>query len=181
MRRRRSGIAWRVRLILRLPHRKLQYSLEIRMGFESLSLRFNSRQPRKARKTRKKITHMEIIYKDESYAIMGACFEVYKELGSGFVEPVYQECLEIEFAQRGIPFIAQEELAIKYKSYPLKAKFKPDFRCYEKIILEIKAVSSLIDEHRAQVHNYLNAAGCRLGLLVNFGGYPVVEYERIVY
>lgn len=121
-----------------------------------------------------------IIHKLESFEIMGACFEVYKEKGSGFVEPVYQECLEIELGLRGIPFQAQPELVLTYKNRPLKGKFKPDFICYGKVVLEIKAVSGLTDEHRAQVQNYLRATGLKLGLLVNFGHYPKVEYERIV-
>jgi GxxExxY protein len=120
-----------------------------------------------------------IIYKAESFEIMGACFEVYKEKGSGFVEAVYQECLEIELGLRTIPFKAQQELGLTYKGRLLKSKFKPDFICYDKIVLEIKAVSGLTDEHRAQVQNYLRATGLKLGLLVNFGHYPKVEYERI--
>lgn len=122
----------------------------------------------------------EIIYKDESYAIMGACFEVYKEMGCGFLEPVYQECLEKELMIRKLPFHPQMELNLRYKMEPLNQKYKPDFICYEKIILEIKALKALNDEHRAQVHNYLKATGYKLGLLVNFGHFPKVEYERIV-
>jgi GxxExxY protein len=121
-----------------------------------------------------------IIYKEESYRIMGACFEVYKEKGCGFVEPVYQECLEMELGLQGILFQPQVGLALAYKGRPLKQKYVPDFICFEKIILEIKAVSQLNDEHRAQVHNYLRATGHKLGLLVNFGHYPGVEHERIV-
>jgi GxxExxY protein len=122
----------------------------------------------------------EIIYKDESYKIMGACFEVYKEMGCGFLEAVYQECLEIELASQGIVFRPQAELALHYKGKTLKQLYVPDFICWEKIILEIKAVKELAPEHRAQVHNYLHATGHKLGLLVNFGHYPKVEYERIV-
>jgi len=121
----------------------------------------------------------EIIYKDESYEIMGACFEVYKEMGCGFLEPVYQECLELELQHRAIPFLAQRELMLNYKGQTLEQKYKPDFLCHEKIIIEIKAVKDLSDEHRAQVHNYLKATGLRLGLLINFGHYPKIEYERI--
>ena len=121
-----------------------------------------------------------IIYKEESYGIMGACFEVYKEKGCGFLEPVYQECLEMELGLQGILFQPQVGLALAYKGRPLKQKYVPDFICFEKIILEIKAVSQLNDEHRAQVHNYLRATGYKLGLLVNFGHYPGVEHERIV-
>ena len=123
---------------------------------------------------------MSIVYKDESYAIMGACFEVYREIGCGFLEPVYQECLEIELEIQEMPFKPRQELVLTYKNKQLKQKYVPDFLCYDKIVLEIKAVEKLIDKHRAQVHNYLKATGYKLGLLVNFGGYPKVEYERIV-
>jgi GxxExxY protein len=123
---------------------------------------------------------MELLYKDESYAIIGACFEVYKEKGNGFVEPVYQECLELEFGFQKIPFSPQSTLRLNYKGVELKQRYIPDFLCYDKIILEIKAVKQLTDEHRAQVLNYLKATGLRLGLLVNFGHYPKVEYERII-
>lgn len=120
-----------------------------------------------------------IIYKLESYEIVGACFEVYKEKGSGFLEAVYQECLEIELSERKIPLKVQPELSLTYKGRPLKSKFKPDFICYDKIVLELKAVTVLADEHRAQVQNYLRATKMKLGLLVNFSHYPKLEYERI--
>lgn len=123
---------------------------------------------------------MNLLFKDESYQIMGACFEVYKQKGCGFVEPVYQECLELELAMQKIPFAAQLELKLEYKGRPLKQTYKPDFVCFGEIIVEIKAVSKLTDEHRAQVHNYLKATGHQLGLLVNFGHFPKVEWERIV-
>ena len=123
---------------------------------------------------------MEIVYKDESYRIVGACFEVYNEKGCGFLEAVYQECLEIEFEMQNIPFAAQQDLALDYKGRPLRQRYTPDFICYDKIIVELKAVSELKDEHRAQVHNYLKATGMKLGLLVNFGHHPKLEYERIV-
>lgn len=122
----------------------------------------------------------EILYRDESYAIMGACFEVYKDKGCGFVEAVYQECLEIEFEMRGLPAVPQPRLNLSYKGHPLRQTFVPDFICFAKIVLELKAASALTDEHRAQVHNQLPATGHRLGLLVNFGHYPQLEYERIV-
>jgi GxxExxY protein len=104
-----------------------------------------------------------VIYKEESYRIMGACFEVYKEKGCGFLEAVYQECLELEFGLQGFLFQPQVGLALAYKGRPLKQKYVPDFVCFGKIILEIKAVSQLNDEHRAKVHNYLRATGYRLG------------------
>jgi GxxExxY protein len=120
-----------------------------------------------------------IIHKLESFEIMGACFEVYKENGCGFVESVYQECLEFEFSDRKISFRAQPELALAYKGRPLKSKFKPDFICFDKILVELKAVTALMDEHRAQVQNYLRITKLKLALLVNFGHFPKLEYERI--
>lgn len=123
----------------------------------------------------------EIIYKDESFKIIGACFQVYNEMGHGFLEGIYQECLELEFEYSKIPFIAQKELTIKYRDIDLKKTFKPDFICYEKMILEIKSVSVLIDEHRSQILNYLNATGYKLGLLINFGNSAKLEYERFIH
>ena len=121
----------------------------------------------------------EIIYKEESYKIIGACFEVYNEKGCGFLEPVYQECLGIEFEHQKIPFGSQAELELWYRDRKLKQSYKADFVCHGKIIVEIKAVSQLVNEHRAQLLNYLNASGFHLGLLVNFGHHPQLEYERI--
>lgn len=121
-----------------------------------------------------------LIYKEECFQVIGACFEVYNEKGCGFTEPIYQECLEIELGLRGIPFLAQASLPLTYKQRPLRQRFQPDFICLDKIILEIKAVSALVDEHRSQVLNYLNATGFRLGLLVNFGHHGRLEWERIV-
>ena len=123
---------------------------------------------------------MEILYREESYAIMGACFEVYKEKGCGFLEGVYQECLAIEFELQQIPFVAQCPLTLSYKGRPLQLKYLPDFICFDTIILEIKAVSHLDDIHRAQIHNYLKSTGHKLGLLVNFGHHPLLEHERII-
>jgi len=122
----------------------------------------------------------EILYKQESYKIVGACFEVYKEKGCGFVEPVYQECMEIELRLQGIPFVAQKPLALEYKNCPLRSIYQPDFLCYDKIVLELKACKEISDEHRAQVLNYLKATRMRLGLLVNLGHYPKIQIERIV-
>ena len=122
----------------------------------------------------------ELIYKDESYRIIGACFEVYKEKGCGFLEAVYQECLEMELGFQSIPFRAQMPIALAYKGQPLKQRYVADAICFDKILVELKAVSALADEHRAQVINYLHATGHRLGLLVNFGHHPKLEWERIV-
>jgi GxxExxY protein len=123
---------------------------------------------------------MELVLKNECYAIVGACFEVYKEKGCGFLETVYQECLELEFGFQNIPATNQALLSLFYKDHLLKQKYIPDFICFDKVILEIKAVKSLTDEHRAQVHNYLKATGYKLGILANFGHYPQLEWERIV-
>lgn len=122
----------------------------------------------------------EIIYKEEAYKFIGACFEVYKTKGCGFTEPLYQECLQIELGLQGIPFVAQPQLQLEYKGSLLTQFFKPDFICYEKIIIEIKALDRLVNVHRAQTLNYLNATGYELALLVNFGGFPKLDYERIV-
>jgi GxxExxY protein len=121
-----------------------------------------------------------IVFKEESYGIIGACFEVYNELGSGFLEGVYQESLALEFRSRAIPFAAKRELELSYKGQILESTYQPDFICYDAIIVELKSASGLVDRHRAQVHNYLKATGYRLGLLVNFGGEPQLQYERIV-
>ncbi len=123
---------------------------------------------------------MELLFKDECYRIMGACFEVYKEKGCGFLEAVYQECLEIEFDLQGIPNQPHPPLTLTYKGRTLVQTYIPDFIGFGQIVVEIKAVSELCDEHRAQLHNYLKATGHHLGLLVNFGHYPKVEWERIV-
>ena len=121
----------------------------------------------------------DIIFKEESYKLNGAFFEVYKEKGCGFLEDVYQECLEIEFEMQGIESVAQYPLKLEYKGRPLRKKYIPDFICFGTIIVEIKAVKEITDEHRAQIQNYLKATGYRLGLLVNFGHYPKVQIERI--
>ncbi len=121
----------------------------------------------------------ELIYPDESYKIMGACFEVYTDKGCGFLEPVYQECMEIEFGLQTIPVHPQMSQPLTYKGVSLKQNYRPDFVCFDKIILELKAVEKLADEHVAQVLNYLNATGYELGLLANFGHYPKLEYRRI--
>ena len=123
---------------------------------------------------------VEILFKEESYSIIGACFNVYKDKGCGFLEPVYHECCEIEFAFQKIPFLSQTELELTYRGQILRQRYKPDFICFQKIIVELKAVSALADEHRAQLLNYLNATKMKLGLLVNFGHHPKLEFERIV-
>ena len=121
----------------------------------------------------------ELIYKDESYKIIGACFEVYKLKGIGYTEHVYQECLAYEIEIQGVPFVSQPELEIEYKGRILKQTFKPDFICFGKIVIELKALEKLVDPHSAQVLNYLNATGFDLGLLVNFGHFPRLESNEL--
>jgi GxxExxY protein len=123
---------------------------------------------------------VKLLYKDESYKILGGCFEVYKDKGNGFLEAVYQECLCREFLIQSIPFEEKPKLKLRYKGCELKQFYEPDFLCYGKIILEIKAVKKIADEHRAQVINYLKSTGLKLGLLVNFGHYPKIENERFI-
>lgn len=123
---------------------------------------------------------MDLIFKDESYLIRGAIFEVYREMGCGFLEAVYQECLQREFKQQSIPFVAQPALELFYKHEKLEKIYRPDFICYGKIIVELKAVTEVSNEHRAQLHNYLKATRLQLGFLVNFGHHPKATVERIV-
>lgn len=122
----------------------------------------------------------ELILKDEAYAIVGAAFEVYNQLGCGFLEAVYQEALEIEIAARGIPFASQPSLTIGYKGRELRQAYRADLVCYDKVLVELKAVSHLADEHRAQVLNYLHATRLPLGLLINFGSPDGVRHERFL-
>ena len=120
-----------------------------------------------------------MLHPDESYRIMGACFEVHNRKGCGFLEPVYQECLEIELEHQKISFVAQPELRLTYRERALKQTYEPDFICYDKVLVEIKAVEQLTDKHETQVINYLNATGYDLGILVNFGAHPKLESKRL--
>lgn len=122
----------------------------------------------------------KIIYREECYKIQGAVFAVYREMGCGFLEAVYQECLEKEFGIQQIPYVAWPELQLAYRGYPLKQTYRPDFLCYGKIIVELKAVKALAPEHEAQVLNYLKASNNKVGLLVNFGSYPKAMIRRFV-
>lgn len=123
---------------------------------------------------------MKYLYPKEAYAIQGAMFAVHDELGCGFLERVYQDALEYEFQERGIPYEREKEIQITYKGKPLGVQYRADFVCYGKIIVELKAVKELEDVHRAQILNYLKATGIRLGVLVNFGE-KIIHPERFVY
>lgn len=122
----------------------------------------------------------KIWHREECYQIQGAVFDVYREMGCGFLEAVYQECLEKELSKRGIPFVACQEVRIFYKGEALRQTYVPDFVCHESIIVELKALSATTEAHKAQVLNYLKATGMHLGLLVNFGCHPKATVERIV-
>lgn len=119
------------------------------------------------------------IYQEESYKIRGAIFAVHRELGCGFLERVYQDALECEFQERGIPYEREKEIQIMYKGKPLGNPYRADFVCYGKIIVELKALSELDGTHRAQVINYLKATKMKLGLLINFGE-TSAKVERIL-
>jgi len=122
----------------------------------------------------------KLILERETYEILGACFEVYKEKGCGFLEAVYHECLGIELELRGVAAQPLVPLALTYKGRPLKKRYEADFICHDRVLVELKAVSKLTDEHRAQVQNYLHATHLSVGLLINFGHFPKVEHERFV-
>lgn len=121
----------------------------------------------------------ELIFPDESYEIVGACIEVHKNLGPGFLEAVYAEALMAEFEDRDIPYEINKELSIEYKGKRLNKKYFADFVCFDKIIIELKALDAIAPEHISQVLNYLKATKMRLGILANFGE-PSFHYKRIV-
>jgi GxxExxY protein len=123
---------------------------------------------------------MEKTFRDErTYQIIGAAMEVHRELGSGFLEPVYQEAMEREMTSRGIQFQSQLEIRVTYKGEILKKTYQPDFVCFERVIVEIKALSTFSGAEEAQVLNYLKASGFTVGLLINFGA-KSLEYKRLV-
>ena len=121
-----------------------------------------------------------MLFKDECFKIYGCIYAVNKKLGSGFLEAVYQEALEIELRRENIPFLSQQNLEIVYDGVPLTHKYTADIVCYDKIIIELKAITKISNQHKAQLMNYLAATGYRLGLLVNFSSYPKAEIIRMV-
>ena len=122
----------------------------------------------------------KIILEQEVYEIVGAAMEVYYKVGTGFLEPVYQEMLAIEMAQRRIPFLAEEELAIEYKGVTLRKKYRVDFICYGQILIELKSIERLSNIEIAQILNYMKITKMRVGLLINFGARPRLEWKRYV-
>ena len=120
------------------------------------------------------------VLQQEGYDFMAAAFEVYNELGSGFLEEPYQEALEIELTERGIPFVAKPKLPIFYKGHQLRKTYEADLIVTDGIIIELKAVHLLAPEHEAQLINYLKATRKRVGYLVNFGSFPKLQWKRLV-
>ena len=116
----------------------------------------------------------------KTYLIIGAAMEVHRELGSGFLEAVYQEALEKEFINQGIPYNSQPAVKIYYKNQPLNKTYQPDFICYNEVIVEIKAMDKLSGVEHAQLINYLKATRLKVGLLINFGS-KSLEHKRFVY
>jgi len=123
---------------------------------------------------------MELIYKEEVYKIVGAAMEVHKILGNGFLEAVYQEALAMEFKLRNIPYEREKQLGISYKGKELSKYYVADFVCFDHIIVELKALSTLDNDHLSQVINYLKASKNEVGLLINFGQ-ESLEYKRVIF
>ena len=121
----------------------------------------------------------KIVYKEESFKIIGACMKVHRSLGAGFLEAVYEEALEKEFQIQNIPFKKQVKLELFYENQKLKKQYRADFVCYDTIILEIKAVSQIPIVFYAQLKNYLKCTNMELGMLINFGT-PSLTYKRIL-
>jgi GxxExxY protein len=124
--------------------------------------------------------HGNLLFEEETFRVRAAIFEVSRELGTGFLEAVYQEALALEFGTQGIPFAMSPALGVTYKGMLLNQTYRPDFVCFGHIIVELKSVRELAPEHRAQTLNYLKATGMRVGLLVNFGCAPKARVERLV-
>lgn len=121
----------------------------------------------------------KILYKEESFKIIGACMKVHRSLGAGFLEAVYEEALEREFLIQNIPFKRQLKLELYYEKEKLKKQYRVDFVCYDAIVLEIKAVQQLPVAFYMQLKNYLKCTNMELGMLINFGT-PSLTYKRII-
>ena len=121
----------------------------------------------------------EYLYKEETYDIIGCAMEVHNELGCGFLEPVYQEALSIVFRENNIPFVKEKTLDIKFKGQVLNKKYIADFVCFDKVIIELKAIDTINSQHLAQVINYLKCTDKRLGLIINFGT-SSLQYKRVI-
>ena len=115
----------------------------------------------------------------ETYAIIGAAMEVHRELGNGFLEAAYQDAIEVEFQERGIPYSREHPIPVEYKGQTLGTPYRADFACHGAIIVELKAIKVLTDIESAQVLHYLKATGFQRALLINFGS-PKLEYKRFI-
>ena len=124
---------------------------------------------------------INMLYKSEVYEIVGACMEVHRTLGFGFLEVVYKDAMELEFVEREISFLREDEHSVNYKGKALKHKFFADFTLFDNIIVEVKANKDGIPvDAVAQTLNYLKASHFRLGLLINFGK-TSLEYKRLIF
>ena len=123
---------------------------------------------------------IDLLFKEEVHAIVGAAMEVYNQLGPGFLEPVYQEAMEMEVEIRNIPSRAQQQIIVNYKGKALKKFYIADLFCYDKILVEIKAIDHLSLREEGQLLNYQKATGMQVGVLINFGAFPSLEWKRMV-
>lgn len=123
---------------------------------------------------------LDLVFRDTSYADRGAVYDVYREIGCRFLEPVYQECLSKEFTLRNISYVEKLPLELMYKCETLNQTYSPDFICYDKIIVELKALRDIADQRKAQLFNYLKATRLKLALLVNFGAFPKATIQQII-
>ncbi len=123
----------------------------------------------------------DLLYKEEVYKIIGAAMEVHTELGPGFLESVYEEALTLEAEKRNIPYRTQVKILVKYKGQQLNKEFIADFIGYDKVLVELKCIPKLTRREEAQMINYLKATNLEVGLLINFGSYPKLEWKRFVY
>ena len=123
---------------------------------------------------------VDLVLKEEVYQIVGAAMDVYYTLGRGFLEPVYQEALEIELARRSIPFESQKLLKVEYKGQNLKKEYVADFVCFGQIMIEIKACQGLTNREDGQLINYMKATHMHVGLLINFCSQAKLEWKRYV-
>ena len=123
----------------------------------------------------------ELIFKEEVFAIIGAAMEVHTVLGSGYLEAIYQEALEIESKSRNLPFESQKVLQIRYKEHVLKKEYIADLIYFDKIVVELKALDRLSGKEESQLLNYLKATGMKVGVLINFGSHPKLEWKRLVF
>ena len=121
------------------------------------------------------------LYKDRMYQIIGAAMSLYNELGSGYSEPIYQECLSILCSEKDIPWEREKSLKMYYHGVELEKTYKADFVCFEDIIVELKAVSELLSEHRAQLFNYMRITNTRFGILINFGETQRLHAEKYMF